>query len=52
MSQLFPPTMRESNPELAPELFDHNSASEAAIEIQKNFINRLTIWKPDAIFEH
>ena len=28
--------MKESNPKLAPELFDHNLASEAAIEILKN----------------
>ena len=27
--------LRESNPKLASELFDHNSASEAAIEIPK-----------------
>ena len=38
MRQLFQSTMRKSNPKLAPELFDHNSASEAAIEIQKNIL--------------
>ena len=30
MSQLFQSTMRESDPKLTPELFDHNSASETA----------------------
>ena len=35
MSQLFPSTMSESNPKLAPKLFDHSSASEAAIENPK-----------------
>ena len=33
-SQLFQSTMKESNPKLALELFDHNSVSEAAIEIR------------------
>ena len=40
MSQLFQSTMRESDPKLAPELFDHNSASETAIEIPKNALGR------------
>ena len=40
MSQLFQSTMRESNPKLTPELFDHNSASETAIEIPKNALGR------------
>ena len=40
MSQLFQSIMRESNPELAPELFDHNAASEKAIEIPKNALGR------------
>ena len=35
MSQLFPSTMRESDHKLAPEFFDHSSASEAAIENPK-----------------
>ena len=43
--------MRESNPKLAPELFDHNSASEAAIEIPRIALGRLSIWEPDVIFE-
>ena len=49
MSQLFQSTMKESNPKLTPELFDHNSASEAAIEILKNSLGRQTIWEPDMI---
>ena len=40
MSQLFQSTVRESDPNLAPELFDHNSASEAAIKIPKNGLGR------------
>ena len=51
MGLLLQSTMRESNPELAPKLFDHKSASEAAIEIPKNALGRYTIWKPDASFE-
>ena len=35
MSQLFPSTISESDPKLAPEFFDHSSASEAAIENPK-----------------
>ena len=43
MSQLFQTTMKESNPKLAPELFDHNSASEAAIEIlNMSLVNKLS----------
>ena len=42
--------MRESDPKLTPELFDHNSASETAIVIPKNSLGRQTIWKPDTMF--
>ena len=35
MSQLFPLTMSESDPKLAPEFFDHSSATEAAIANSK-----------------
>ena len=40
MSQLFPSTMSESDPKLAPEFFDHSSATEAAIKNPKNASGR------------
>ena len=36
MSELFLSNMRKSDPKLAPEFFDHSSASEAAMENPKN----------------
>ena len=40
MSELFLPTMRESDPKLAPGFFDHSSATEAAIKNPKNASGR------------
>ena len=40
MSQLFPLTMRVSDPKPTPEFFDHSSAPETAIENPKNASGR------------